>query len=263
MTAYQPFGSFVPPTPVVFVDVNGNPVGASVGAGGDASAANQTTQISHESRLTSSASGVAHASPLATTAFMVGLQYRATVPTWADLEQGSLLADVNGRLLVAPSGGFATVGATVTRPADTTAYAIGDLVANSTTAGSVVPMTIAVSRLIDKDFSILRARLKKTGTSITNAQFRVHLYKDTPTCTNGDNSAWLTTESTYLGGLDVTMDKVFSDFAKGIGAANTAPAISGLPSVGTVDIFALIEARAAYTPVSAEVFTLTLEVLQS
>ena len=33
------------------------------------------------------------------------------------------------------------VTATLTRPADTTAYASGDLVANSTTAGSVTPLT--------------------------------------------------------------------------------------------------------------------------
>jgi hypothetical protein len=247
---------------VTLVDPSGNTV--TVG-GGDASAANQTTQISHESRLTSSASGVAHASPLATTAFMAGGQYRATIPTFADLEQGSLLLDSTGRLLVSPSDVVQIVSVNFTRPADTTAYASGDLVANSTTAGSVVPMTFAVTRASGGTGAIVRARLKKTTTGVTNAAFRVHLHKNAPTYSNGDNGAWLTTESLYLGSFDITMDRVFSDGAKGIGIPVTG---NGQPilfdaATGSQNIYAEIEARGAYTPGNAEVFTLTLEVVQN
>jgi hypothetical protein len=155
------------------------------------------------------------------------------------------------------------IGGTVTRPADTTAYASGDLLANSTTAGSVTPITLAVARVNDGSGMIRRVRLKKTGTSGTPITFRVHFYKALPTVTNGDNGVWLTTESTYLGSSDVTMDKVFSDGAKGIGAPNTGSEINFTPAVGTKNIFALIEVRGAYTPTSAEMFTLTVEVLQN
>jgi hypothetical protein len=62
--------------------------------------------------------------------------------------------------------------------------------------------------------------------------------------------------------MDVTMDKAFTDGAAG----NGAPAIGSeinfkLPS-GLV-VFALLEARAAYTPVSEETFTVEVEDLQN
>jgi hypothetical protein len=150
-----------------------------------------------------------------------------------------------------------------TRPADTTAYASGDLVANSTTAGSVVPMTFNTARDTGAGGVISRVRLRKSGTSITSASFRLHLYNVSPTVSNGDNGAWLTTGAgTYIGSFDITMDKAFSDGAVGV----------GIPTVGT-DIrfrlrsgsthYGVLEARAAYTPANAEVFTVELEVVQS
>jgi hypothetical protein len=157
------------------------------------------------------------------------------------------------------AGRFDTTSATVTRPADTTAYASGDIICASTTAGSCTPMTLAVARIADKGFAIFRVRLSKTNTSTTNASFRVHLYRTSPTPTNGDNGAWLTTNSTYMGCFDVTMDKAFSDAAKGVGTPCTGNQIIGLPSSGTQNIFAVLEARAAYTPASGETFTLTTE----
>lgn len=161
-------------------------------------------------------------------------------------------------------GGMAQiVGGTFTRPSDTTAYASGDLVANSVTAGSVVPITVNAARITNGTGMIRRVRLLKSSTSTTNASFRVHFYRNSPTPTNGDNGAWLTTESIYIGSVDITIDKVFSDGAKGIGTPNNGSEINFDASANTNKIFALIEARAAYTPASAEVFTLAVEVLQN
>jgi hypothetical protein len=151
---------------------------------------------------------------------------------------------------------MAGVGVSFTRPADTTAYASGDLVANSVTAGSVVPLTIQMARTINLPTVINRVRLLKSGTSVTNASFRVHFYRDTPTVTNGDNGAWLSTHSHYIGSVDVTVDKAFSDGAKGTSAGYLGLIVE--PS-GSASIYCLLEARAAYTPTSAEVFTVTLE----
>jgi len=80
--------------------------------------------------------------------------------------------------------------------------------------------------------------------------------------TNGDNSAWSTKEAEYLGALDAAMDKAFSDAAKGIGLPNEGFVISAQPSSGTRLIYGLLEARAAYTPANAEVFTVVLEIDQ-
>lgn len=164
--------------------------------------------------------------------------------------------------LGAVSGLTGVVSESFTRPADTTAYASGDLVANSTTAGSVVPVPLVAARDNGASAMIRRVRLKKSGTSVTNASFRVHFYLSSPTPTNGDNGAWLTTESGYLGACDVTIDKAFSDAAEGIGVPNEGIEINFVPPTGKT-IYALVESRAAYTPASAEVFTITAEVMQN
>lgn len=146
---------------------------------------------------------------------------------------------------------------TVTRPADTTAYASGDLVANSTTAGSVVPITL--SNLCNgpgQSAQIRRVRLRTSSTSVTNASFRVHLFSTaTITAANGDNGAFsVSAAAGYLGQVDVTVGQAFTD-----GAVGTATTEINL--YGTSTVYALIEARGAYTPTSAGTFTVSVEAM--
>jgi len=150
--------------------------------------------------------------------------------------------------------------ASFTRPANTTAYATGQLVANATAAGSVAPMTFAIAgNSMPGATRITRVRLAKSGTVATNASFRVHLYATNPTPQNGDGAAWLTDQSAnYLGSIDVPSMKAFADGCCDIGAAPAGSEfLLRLPAGKT--IYSLIEARAAYTPSAGEVFTLTLE----
>jgi hypothetical protein len=91
---------------------------------------------------------------------------------------------VDGSAVTQPvqAGKSALISASFTRPADTTAYASGDLVANSTTAGSVAPLTFSnVVRVNGAGGLVRRAKLRKTGTSTTNASFRIHFYAVTET----------------------------------------------------------------------------------
>lgn len=154
----------------------------------------------------------------------------------------------------------------MTRPSDTTAYASGDLVANSTTAASVTPLSFTAARANDTTGVIRRAKIRKSGTSVTNAQFRLHLYAADPSAstgiTNGDNGAWLTKEASYLGAIDITVDRVFSDFSTGNGVPINGSEITFAPASGTQTVYGLLEARAAYTPGNAETFLVTLEVFQ-
>jgi hypothetical protein len=145
------------------------------------------------------------------------------------------------------------VSSTITRPNDTTAYASGDLVANSTTAGSVTPFSFTVDR-----GAIRRVIVRKSSVSVTNTSFRVHFYRNiTITCANGDNGAWSTDQvANYLGFIDVTQDKAFTDGAFGI-AAFTHELHHALGMGDTLK--ALLEARAAYTPTAQETITLELE----
>lgn len=150
--------------------------------------------------------------------------------------------------------------ASFTRPADTTAYASGDLVANSTTAGSVVPLALEPALIAGGTRLVRRVKLRKSGTGVTNASFRVHFYDASPTVANGDNGAWSTNlVAEYLGWADVTIDKAFTDGALGIGAPASGAEI---PFGRAAGLFALIEARGAYTPASGEVFTVEAEVLE-
>ncbi|TXH13358.1 MAG: hypothetical protein E6R03_11485 [Hyphomicrobiaceae bacterium] len=151
-----------------------------------------------------------------------------------------------------------TVTASFTRPNDTNAYAFGDLVANSTTAGSVLPMTFSLSDN-GRGGLIRRARIRKSGTSVSNASFRIHLYRtQSVTAANGDNSAWSTDQvANYLGSIDVTADRAFTDGAQGVGVPTNGAEINFQSNM----IYALIEARAAYTPSALEVFTVEVEAM--
>lgn len=151
-----------------------------------------------------------------------------------------------------------------TRPANTTAYESGDLVANNATAGSVVALEWRSVRDEGGSGMIRRAAVRKSGTSTTNASFRVHFYTADPTCANGDNGAWSTDNyDAYLGFIDVTVDKAFTDGAAGHGSPTNGSEINFDLAAGNATIYGLIEATAAYTPSSAEVFNVQLEVLQN
>jgi len=162
-------------------------------------------------------------------------------------------------------GGAAAVAAAAqfTRPADVTAYASGDLVANSVTAGSVVPLTFTVARVAAGSGMVRRCRVKKSGTGVTSASFRLHLYSSAPTPANGDNGAFSTDgAANYLGGFDVAVDRAFTDGAAGVGAPVSGSEMTFKLASGTT-IRGLLEARGAYTPGNAETFDVSLEVLQN
>ena len=154
--------------------------------------------------------------------------------------------------------------ANFTRPANTTAYAANYLVANSTTAGSVSAMTLTASRFAAGSFMVRRLKLHKSGTSVTSALFRVHLFRTAPaTVTNGDGGAFsVSGVADYLGAFDVNINQAFTDGACGFGVP-VIGADSVIKLASGSSVYALIETKAAYTPANAEVFTLTLEVIQN
>lgn len=147
--------------------------------------------------------------------------------------------------------------ATFTRPNDTNVYALGDLVADNTTAGSVHPLQFIVPTA---NFKLQRVGLLKSSSTNTNAQFRLHLYSNAPTVANGDNGAWSTTASAYLGDIDIDATlRTFTDNAFGFGLFATSDVPVYLPlNPSTLLFYGLLEVRAAYTPVANEIFTVTL-----
>lgn len=144
--------------------------------------------------------------------------------------------------------------ATITRPSDTNVYAATDLVANSTTAGSVTPLSFDFGST--QPLWLRSIIIRKTKADVTNASFRVWLLSASPTVTNGDNGAiagaWL---STVLCEPIVVDTSVILSGGGAIGQSLFDPGLLRIPG-GT--IYALVEANGAYTPASAEVLTIEI-----
>lgn len=157
-----------------------------------------------------------------------------------------------------------TSTASFTRPADTTAYTSGDLVANSTTAGSVVPLEFRTSRVIGQG-TIARIRLYKSNPTATNASFVVHLFTAAPVVANGDNGALsISTAANHIG--SIACDMTSGGLAGTVGLSEGYPIDSGITFDLTAvpserRLYGLIEAAAGYTPASGETFSVTLEIM--
>lgn len=98
--------------------------------------------------------------------------------------------------------------ASIIRPNDLIAYTSGDLVANSTTAGSVTPFTFTMP-LGSPGFLLTNVKLTIAASvplNTTNRQYTLWLYQLSPVVTNGDNGAFISTEANFLGNvyLDAT-----------------------------------------------------------
>lgn len=183
---------------------------------------------------------------------------------------GLPVRQVPGETHVGAIGGHTIVqaaSATITRPADTTAYASGDLVANSVTAGSVNNLQFTTAARVSGGSGLITgARIQKSTASVTNAAFRLHLFTVAPTYTSaGDNSAISTvvvaSAKGYLGYVDITAMTGFSDVAWGTGAVDNSRGNAPFAAAAQI-LYGLLEARGAYTPGNAEVFTVSLMALQ-
>lgn len=177
---------------------------------------------------------------------------------------------MSGHKYVGKVGGLVTtVSASVTRPSDTTQYAVGDIICNSTTASSVTAMTFSnVARLSGESVMIRTAKLTKSDDDVTSALFRLHLFDEDPTATdptNGDNGAIQLTgvKDGWIGSIDFDLSTpdIHTDGNAAIGVPLNGSEVTWRLGSGTT-LYGLLEARATYTPASAEVFTAYLNVVQ-
>lgn len=170
-------------------------------------------------------------------------------------------------------GGLSVIAsASFIRPNDAVIYAVGDLIANNTVAGNVVPLALPVAFANDRTGLIRKLRLKVNDPAWKAGIIRCHLFQNSPTVNVGDNGAlnaaetYGFTESEYLGACDITLAKQTSDnFAKGFGVCVAAEGQEWnfAPAAGTQTIYALLEARSAVTPAAQKTFTLSAEVWQN
>lgn len=167
--------------------------------------------------------------------------------------------NINFEAFVEDALGFEV--ATMTRVSDALVYASGDYVAQNLVAAlcSMIEHKF-VSRWPGGKLNIPAIDFWKSQAGVTNGKFRVHFLKANAVPNVGDNAALtLTGPANYLGQYDVDMTvapgQAFTDGGFGRGyPVNNIPISAVLP-VGTTSIWSMIEARAAYTPSSAEVFS--------
>lgn len=161
------------------------------------------------------------------------------------------------------AGGITKVITTsYTRPADTTTYTAGDVVANSTSAATILSFA-DIASFEGGGGVIHSAALIDSSAESTKPEFDLYLF-DTTVVMENDNAAWAPSDAemeTCLGVITFDLD----DFKVGSGNGIICNKNIGLPFScvsGSTTLYGILVARNAYVPTSAEKFTIRLSVLQ-
>ena len=152
----------------------------------------------------------------------------------------------------------------MTRPNDTTAYASGDLVANSTTAGSVVPLVFGDGPGIVR---VRRFLMRTSNSTVTNKNYLLYLFASSPTVTNGDNGAFAVTDANggssifAVFGSTAAMSYGGGSFQMFYPLDAAATAVNGwADQLAPGTFYGLLKANAAYTPTALETYDLAAEI---
>lgn len=159
-----------------------------------------------------------------------------------------------------------------TRPANTTAYASGDVVADSTTAATVLTFPRCASTG-GNGGSIRSAVLIDGAAAATKLSADLFLFDTAPASYGNDNEAFVPTDAEMQAAIGViSLDGTAAanikvgDATVGAGG-NCIVQLTGLDIPfrcvpGSSDLFGVLVARNAYTPVSAETFRIKLGIEQ-
>lgn len=149
---------------------------------------------------------------------------------------------------------------TFTRPANTTAYAAGDVVGSATSA--IHELTGAASSSSFVFVQSIQLLISNTSVPSGMTGFRVHLYSSAPTAIS-DNAAYTFTTSdlaAWQDSFDLSTPAVRGSMLRSQayyqgGVMKLQPASSSL--------YAVIETLGAYTPASGTAYTLRVKVLEA
>lgn len=179
---------------------------------------------------------------------------QASIPVASTLQAGEAHAGEIG-------GNISQVTVELTRPSDTTAYTIGDVVSNSTSATVLLVFT-NVARVNAGTGYIVAAILNTDKKSIT-PRLRVHLYNASNPTVSNDNAAH---RELYA---DIGKKITHFDMPAMVTPADTTNStlsrtvennirIPYVCAAASRTLYILLEAMDAFTPASAEKFSLTL-----
>lgn len=153
-----------------------------------------------------------------------------------------------------------TVKSTLTRPANTTAYAQNDLIADNTTAGNIVVPSLTIPR---NGMFLRRIRLHTDKTSgMGSFEGFIEFWTSAPTFTNGDNGAYAvaTGAANWIGAVTTDAMTQVADGAYVAAAAPTAGTEMLLRS-GALYWTLKENDSTGFTPASGQTFTLHAELI--
>jgi hypothetical protein len=157
-------------------------------------------------------------------------------------------------------GAFVTVATDVTRPADTTAYAVNDALSDSTSAPTSGGFTwTSAARQSGGSGIIVDATICTSADAGTLLQGEIWIFDEATTNIN-DNAAFAVSDTEIkacVGKIPFTLEDAGNN-----GFYHATNLNIGFTCVGTANLRFLIRVKNAYTPTSAEVFTFTAKILQ-
>lgn len=180
------------------------------------------------------------------------------VTTVSNLTNGTIGAGTITSPITVSTAGF-------TRPADTTTYAAGDVVCNSTSAPVVITFANAVRSngaggVLNSVYMVDNANQTLPGV------FELWLFHTTVTATN-DNAAWNISDANMLNTIGVVPLSASYTGNTGSGTAGNrvfmAPSL-GIPfkaAAGATSLYGVLIARNAYVPVDSENFFFQLGIM--
>lgn len=160
-----------------------------------------------------------------------------------------------------------TVQAAYTRPADTNVYASGDVLAESTSAATILTFA-SCARANGLGFLVDGATLIFSTAPTTKPDLELWLF-DTAITMQNDNVAWNPTDADLekcLGVIKfpgVAVNAAAVSGGNGNGMASVAADIkSRAAAAASTSLFGVVVVRSAYTPASAEKFSFRLHLIQ-
>lgn len=179
---------------------------------------------------------------------------------------GSQVSMVNGQVLAIVGGRTVVKNGEFTRPSNTTAYTIGDVVCNSTSAPTIMTFQ-NVARVANGSGVIIGAELIVSSNQTTKGVFNLFLF-DTTVGIDNDNSPFTPTDAEMKTKIAVIpfSTATAGDITAGAGGNCTYEADTTnkgfVCTGGGTSIFGVLVAANAYTPTADEVFTIRLVVAQ-
>lgn len=163
---------------------------------------------------------------------------------------------------------FKRISDTFTRPNDTTTYAAGDVVNNSTTTPEGLVFTNIVGGTNGKG-KIAQATLTSSANQSTKGDFELWLFNTAPEVDN-DNAAFTPTDAELANLVTIIGFTGSTAIVGGAGSGAAGNLVYfGVPKNGQKDaiiftktgsrvLYGVLVARNAYVPIAEEVFTITL-----